>query len=164
MSQMYELRPVTEHDVPILLRLVKALAEYERLTELVVATADELRRGLCGPDSIAQAVLAWSGDEAVGFAVWYETFSTFRGRKGLYLEDIFVVPEHRGRGLGKALIQHVAAIACQQGCFRLEWEVLRWNTPAIGFYERLGARRDDAWDRYTLSDEALLRLASGRTN
>lgn len=154
-----EIRPVTEGDVAVLLRLVKGLAEYERLADSVTASEEDLRHGLFGPGGVAEAAVAWHGGEPAGFAVWYETFSTFRGRKGIYVEDLFVVPEHRGRGLGVALLRHVAATATARGCFRLEWEVLGWNEPAIAFYERLGGKRDSEWHVYTLGGEALERLA-----
>lgn len=157
----FAVRPVSEDDLLVLLRLVKALAKYERLADRVTATDDDLRRGLFGPGSLAEAVIAWRGDEPAGFAVWYETFSTFRGRKGLYLEDLFVAPEHRGTGLGAMLLRHVAGVALSRGCFRLEWEVLRWNEPAIRFYERLGGERNVEWDVYTLGGEGLRRLALG---
>jgi GNAT superfamily N-acetyltransferase len=155
----FAIRPVAEDDLPALLRQVKALAKYERLADRVTATEEDLRRGLFGPGSIAEAVIAWRGDEPAGFAVWYETFSTFRGRKGLYLEDLFVAPEHRGTGLGKTLLRHVAGVALSRGCFRLEWEVLRWNESAVRFYERLGGERNVEWDVYTLSGPALQKLA-----
>lgn len=154
-----EIRPVRDDDVPALLRLVKALAEYERLAASVTATEDDLRRGLFGPAAVAAAVIARQGGEPVGFALWYETFSTFRGRKGAYLEDLFVDPGHRGRGLGKALMRHVAAAALARGCVRLKWEVLTWNAPSIAFYESLGGRRDPDWHTYALTDDALERLA-----
>lgn len=157
-----EIRPVAPGDVPVLFELVKAIAAYEQLSDSVTATEDDLRRGLFGPDAIARAAIAWDGDEPAGFALWYETFSTFRGRKGAYLEDLFVAPAHRGRGLGGALMRHVAGAARSRGAFRLEWEVLRWNEPAIGFYEGLGGMRNDEWHTYTLSGDALERLAAPR--
>ncbi len=161
-SEGYELRPVGEGDVPALFGLVKSLAEYERLGDQVTATEADLRRGLFGPGAIAEAVIAWKDGEPAGFAVWYETFSTFRGRKGIYLEDLFVATAHRGGGLGEALMRHVAGVASSRGCFRLEWEVLRWNEPAIGFYDRLGGKPSGDWEFYTLSGEALERLARAK--
>ncbi|MBA3311745.1 MAG: GNAT family N-acetyltransferase [Planctomycetota bacterium] len=164
----FVVRVVAEDDVPALLSLVRDLAGYERLEDSVTATEEDLRQGLLGERAIAEAVIAWSNDVPAGFAVWYETFSTFRGRKGMYLEDLFVAEAHRGSGLGKALLRHVARVAVERGCFRLEWEVLRWNEPAIGFYDRLGGRRSEEWDVYTLSGDALINLAgaeirSGKT-
>jgi GNAT superfamily N-acetyltransferase len=155
----YEIRPAREDDVPTLLPLVTALAEFERLAGSVTANEDDLRWGLFGPDAVAEAAIAWRDSEPAGFALWYEIFSTFRGRKGIYVEDLFVVPSHRGRGLGTALLRHVAAVAVGRGCFRLEWEVLGWNESAIAFYERLGGKRNDEWHVYTLGGEALERLA-----
>jgi GNAT superfamily N-acetyltransferase len=158
-SNPFELREVTESDVPALLSLVRALAEFERLSDRVTASEDDLRRGLFGEGAIAQAAIAWQGDTPAGFAVWYETFSTFRGRKGMYLEDLFVAEPFRGEGLGTALFRHVAQVAVERGCFRIEWEVLRWNEPAIAFYNRIGGQRDAAWDVFTLSGDALAALA-----
>lgn len=158
-NEAVEIRPVREAEVPILLRLVRELAEYERLSDSVTTTEEELRRGLFGEGAGAEAVIAWDGAEAAGFAVWYETFSTFRGRKGVYLEDLFVVPAYRGRGIGKALVRHVAGVAVARGCVRLKWEVLRWNEPSIGFYESLGGLRDEEWYAYSLTGEALERVA-----
>ena len=158
-SSGYEIRPVGGGDLSTLLRLVKELADFERLSGSVTATAEDLRAGLFGPGAIADAAIAWRDQEPAGFAVWYETFSTFRGREGVYLEDLFVVPEHRGRGLGRALMRHVAEVAVSRGCFRLEWEVLRWNEPAIGFYDNLGGKPSREWEVYTLEGGALERLA-----
>lgn len=159
-AEGYELRPVTEEEIPTLHGLVRALAEFEELSSSVVSTAEDLRRGFFGSGAIAEAVIAWQGDAAVGFAIWYETFSTFRGRKGLYLEDLYVASEHRGRGLGQALMRHVARVAVERDYCRLEWEVLRWNTRAIEFYESLGGKSSGEWELYTLSGEELMRVAS----
>lgn len=158
----YEIRAAVEEDVSVLFRLVKALAEFGRLAGSVTANEEDLRRGLFGPAAVAEGAIAWRGEEPAGFAVWYETFSTFRGKKGLYLEDLFVAPGHRGQGLGTALLRHVVGVALARGCFRLEWEVLGWNEPAMGFYERLGGKRNDEWHVYTLGGEALERLSKAR--
>jgi GNAT superfamily N-acetyltransferase len=137
------------------------LAESEdaELEQHALATADAFRRHLFGPDRAAEAAVAEVGGEPAGFALWFETFSTFRGQPGLYLEDIFVRPGYRGGGIGKALLATVARRAVERGCGRLEWSVLNWNDPAIGFYRSLGARPMDEWTVYRIDDEPLERLA-----
>jgi GNAT superfamily N-acetyltransferase len=150
---------VGEHDVPLLLRLIRALADYERLSGEVVATEALLGEALFGPTPRAEAALAYVGTEAVGFAVWFYNFSTFVGRPGLYLEDIFVLPEWRGRGIGRALIGHLARLAVARGCGRMEWAVLDWNEPAIRFYRNMGAQAMDGWTVYRLTGDALTRAA-----
>jgi GNAT superfamily N-acetyltransferase len=150
---------VVERDVPLLLRLIKALAEYEKLSGEVVATEALLQEALFGPARNAEAALAYVGEDAVGFAVWFYNFSTFVGRPGLYLEDVFVLPDWRGRGVGSALMRHLARLAVQRGCGRMEWAVLDWNQSAIGFYRRLGAQAMDGWTVYRLSGDALEKLA-----
>jgi len=150
---------VSERDVPLLLRLIKALAEYERLSGEVVATEALLREALFGAKPSAEAALAFVGADAVGFAVWFYNFSTFVGRPGLYLEDIFVLPEYRGRGVGRALIGHLARLAVARGCGRMEWAVLDWNEPAIRFYRQIGAQPMDGWTVYRLTGNALKNLA-----
>jgi GNAT superfamily N-acetyltransferase len=150
---------VSERDVPLLLRLIKALAEYEELSGDVVATEDLLREALFGAKPGVEAALAYVGADAIGFAVWFSNFSTFVGRRGLYLEDIFVLPEWRGRGIGRALIGHLARLAVDRGCGRMEWAVLDWNDPAIRFYRNLGAQAMDGWTVYRVSGDALRKLA-----
>lgn len=159
----YTLRDARPEDAEALANLIRALAVYEKLEDQARATADDLRRDLFGNRPFAEAILAEVGDEAVGFAIVFPTYSTFRGRPGLYLEDIFVRPEHRGRGIGKALIAAVAARAVERGCGRLEWAVLDWNAPSIAFYRSLGATPMDEWTNYRLTDEPLMRLASRAT-
>lgn len=149
----------TAGDVPLLLTLIKALAEYERLADEVMATEASLRESLFGSTPSAHAVIAYADDEPAGFAVWFYNYSTFLGRPGLYLEDLFVRPEWRGRGIGLALLRHLARIAVDRGCGRMEWAVLDWNAPAIGFYRRLGAQPMDEWTVFRLAGEALRRLA-----
>jgi len=155
----FQIAPATPSDVPALLQLIRGLAEYEKLSHEVSATADGLHAALFGPRPVAEAILARLGGEAVGFAVFFHNFSTFVGRPGIYLEDLFVLPEHRGKGIGKALLLHVAALANKRNCGRLEWAVLDWNKPAIEFYRGLGARAMDEWTLYRLSGEPLAALS-----
>jgi GNAT superfamily N-acetyltransferase len=161
MAPDLRIEPATEDDVPLILNLVKKLAAYERLLHEVVATEEDFRKALFGPDRVAEALLAFSGSQPVGFALYFSTFSTFVGRSGIYLEDIFVEPEHRGQGIGAALLTRIAKIACDRNCGRLEWSVLTWNEPSIGFYERLGARRMEEWRVFRLAGAALSELARG---
>jgi GNAT superfamily N-acetyltransferase len=149
----------TEADVPLILSLIKGLAEYERMTDVLVADEASLRASLFGADPSGEVVIARAGTEAVGFALWYHNYSTFLGRRGLYLEDLFVVPAWRGRGVGRALLAHLAGIAVARNCGRMEWSVLNWNEPAIRFYRSLGARPMDDWTVYRLTGDDLKRLA-----
>lgn len=153
----------TSEDVPRLLELIRALADYERMSGDVVATEARLRGTLFGPTPRAEAVIARAAHEAVGFALWFHNYSTFLGQPGLYLEDLFVLPEWRGRGVGSALLRHLAGVAVERGCGRMEWSVLNWNEPAIGFYRRLGARPMNEWTVYRLTETELARLATGES-
>jgi GNAT superfamily N-acetyltransferase len=144
----------------VLVNLVRELAVYEKLEQYAHATPESFRRYLFGPRPAAEAALAEVAGMPVGFALWFSTFSTFRGRPCLYLEDLFVRAEYRGLGIGKALLAFVARVAVEQGCVRLEWSVLNWNAPAIGFYRSLGARAMDEWTVYRLDNEPLQRLAA----
>ena len=155
---MFRIEPATERDLPIILRLVKSLAEYEHLAHAVVATEATLRESLFVKRA-AEVVIGYAGDEPAGFAVFFQTFSTFLGIPGMYLEDLFVDPKFRRHGLGEALLARLARIAVERGCGRLEWSVLRWNELAIGFYQKLGARPLDDWVTYRLTGDSLLRLA-----
>lgn len=158
---MLHIRPATPDDAPLLLRLVRALAEYEKLLHEVVATEDDFRRGCAGDRPGFEAAIAeWDGEPA-GFALWFYNYSTFLGRPGLYLEDLFVQPSHRGRGIGKALLVHCARVARDRGCGRYQWQVLDWNTPSIRFYEALGARRHPEWITMRVTGPELARLAEG---
>jgi len=154
--------PARPEDVPVILNLIKALADYERMSDEVVATEDGLRGWLFGDRPAAEVVLAYLDDAVVGFALFFHNFSTFLGRPGLYLEDLFVVPESRGRGIGRLLLAHLAQIAVQRGCGRMEWAVLDWNEQAIGFYERMGARIMKEWQLCRLTGDSLARVASGQ--
>jgi GNAT superfamily N-acetyltransferase len=150
----------TERDVPLILRLIKELAEYERMTDEVVATEAILRETLFGPRPAAEVVVGYAGDEPAGFALFFHNYSTFLGRPGLYLEDLFVVPKFRGRGYGRALLIHLARLAVERGCGRFEWSVLDWNEPAIGFYKKLGASPMEAWTIFRVAGDALAKLAA----
>jgi len=158
----FVIRPAADQDIPVLLRMIKALAVYEKLGGQVVATEASLRRSLFGERPYAQAVIGQVGTEPVGFALFFHNFSTFRGAPGLYLEDLFVYPDWRGRGFGRRLLAHVASVAVATGCHRMEWSVLDWNEPAIGFYRRVGAQSMDDWTTFRLTGEALGALASRR--
>jgi len=149
----------TERDVPLILRLIKELAEYERMADEVIATEDSVRATLFGPRPAAEVVVGYAGDEPAGFALFFHNYSTFLAKPGLYLEDLFVVPEWRGHGLGLALMKRLAAIAVERGCGRFEWSVLDWNEPAIGFYKGLGARLMDGWSIVRVTGDALTKLA-----
>ena len=151
--------PATESDTATILRMIRGLAEYEGMSDRVVATEDALREQLFGPRPAAEVSLAVVGDDAVGFAVYFPSFSTFACRPGLYLEDLFIEPKWRGRGFGRQLLAHVAKIAVQRGCDRMNWVVLPWNTPALDFYRRLGAEKITEWDGFGIAGEPLQRLA-----
>ena len=153
------IRAATIADVPVVLDFIKALAEYERLAHLVVADQATLREALFGAQPGAEVLLAFAGETPVGFAVFFHNFSTFLGVKGLWLEDIFVKPEHRKHGYGKALLLAVARIAHARGCGRFEWAALDWNTPAWNFYQSLGAVPMQDWTMFRVSGDALARMA-----
>ncbi|MGH7102823.1 MAG: GNAT family N-acetyltransferase [Acetobacteraceae bacterium] len=160
MSAGYSLRQATPADSFTLLNLIRALAEYERLLHEVRATDADLQAALFGERAGAGALIAEVADQPVGFALWFYTFSTFTGRPGLYLEDIYVAPEHRGRGIGRAIFRHLARLAQAEGCARLEWSVLDWNEPARRFYAGLGAMPMSDWTVQRVSGPALSALAS----
>ena len=150
-------------DAAALAAMIRALAEYERLTHLCVGTEDDLRRALWGPAPAAEVLIARLDGIPVGFALFFQTFSTFLARRGLWLEDLFVYPEHRGAGIGKALLRAVAAVARDRGCGRFEWSVLDWNAPALRFYEGLGATVMPDWRIVRVAGPAMEALALGRT-
>jgi GNAT superfamily N-acetyltransferase len=149
-------------DVPLILSLINELADYERLLHEAVATEASLQESLFGSNPGAEALIARVDGEPAGFALFFHNFSTFLGRRGLYLEDLFVRPAFRGRAIGKSLLIHLAALAVERGCGRFEWQVLDWNTPARDFYERLGAKANSAWVSYRMTGDALQRLAAQR--
>ena len=149
----------TERDVPVVLSLIKALADYERLAHEVEATEDDVRESLFGDWPSAEVVLAHVGVDVAGFALFFHNYSTFLGRRGLYLEDLFVLPAYRSRGVGRRLLSHLARLAVERKCGRMEWSVLDWNESAILFYQCIGAVPMDDWTVYRLSGDALDRLA-----
>lgn len=157
----YTLRAATPADVPAILRCIRGLAEYERLAHQCVATEARLSETLFGPAPAAEVVLALHRDDTAGFALWFRSYSTFLAQPGIYLEDLFVFPEHRGRGLGRRLLAHLAHTATARGYGRVEWAVLDWNEDAIRFYESLGARPMGDWTTYRLTGDALTALGVG---
>ncbi len=154
-----QIRDATISDVPIILQLIRDLATYERAPNDVIATEHGLREVLFGNQPAAKVVLIFEGEEAVGFGVYFFNFSTWLGRPGLYLEDLFVKPETRGRGYGRALLIHLAKIARDHGCGRMEWAVLDWNEPAIQFYRKLSATPLEDWTVFRLTQDGINRLA-----
>ena len=152
--------PATPEDVTQIWQFVVELAIYEREPDAVIATKEDFHRVLFCESPRAYAVMCRDGDIPIGFALYFYNFSTWLGRHGLYLEDLYVTPEHRGKGAGKALLQHLASIAVAEGCGRFEWSVLDWNQPAIDFYESMGAKPQSEWVGYRLTGEALQALAS----
>jgi GNAT superfamily N-acetyltransferase len=159
-SPILSIRPATADDVALVAQLVRELAEYERLGHAAVATEADLRRELFGERPAAEVLVAEVDGEPAGFALFFHSFSTFLGRRGLYLEDLFVRPAYRGLGLGRHLMAALARIAVQRGCGRFEWSVLDWNAPAIGFYRQLGATGMEEWTVQRLEGDALHALAS----
>lgn len=159
MSSSLQIRAATEDDIPIVLRFIRQLADYERLSHEVVASEELLRRNLFGTRPVAEVVLGHYEQRAVAFAVFFHNFSTFLGKPGLYLEDLFVVPEMRGKGFGQQMLTYLARLALERNCGRFEWSVLDWNDPAIRFYKNLGAVPMNEWTVFRLTGKALERLA-----
>jgi GNAT superfamily N-acetyltransferase len=160
----FTLRPATAADVPEVLRLIRGLAEYERLAQEATATEADIQEALFGPLPRCQAVLADVSGKAVGLALFYYTFSSFRARTNIFLEDLFVEPAHRGSGIGLGLLRHLARLAVTERCDRIEWRVLNWNQPSIDFYQRLGAEQVVAWQTRILGGAALVALAEGHSH
>ncbi len=158
---MFEIRQAQEKDCALILEFIRRLADYEKLLNEVTATEEDVRRELFTEPASAHALIAFENDKPVGFALYFYNFSTFLTRRGLYLEDIFVDPAYRGKGYGKALMKHLAQIAVDEQCGRFEWVVLEWNKPAIGFYEKIGAKLMNDWRLCRLTGEALERFAKG---
>ncbi|MGI8821552.1 MAG: GNAT family N-acetyltransferase [Chthoniobacterales bacterium] len=159
MGKKFEIRRAVVADIPVILQLIQELAEYERAPNDAVATEEGLRDVLFGAAPSAQVLLAREGETAVGFAVYFFNFSTWLGRPGLYLEDLFVRPKARGKGYGRALLEELARIARERGCGRMEWAVLDWNEPAIQFYRKLGARAMEEWTVFRLEQDGIGALA-----
>jgi GNAT superfamily N-acetyltransferase len=164
MSDNVRIVAATENDTPTILHMIRGLAEYEKLSDRVTATEATLREQLFGPRPAAEVCLVYVGDEPIGFAVFFWSFSTFASRPGLYLEDLFIQPKWRGRGFGRQLLVHVAKLAVARGCDRMNWAVLPWNQPAIDFYRRLGAEKVTEWEGFKIAGEAFERLARDAGN
>ena len=161
-SPEFVIRPATIGDVPIILQLIRDLATYERAPNEVTATEKQLVDVLFGEKPAAEVLLAFEDETPAGFAVFFHNFSTWLGRPGLYLEDLFVRPEHRGKGYGRALLVDLAKIARERGCGRMEWAVLDWNEPAIEFYRKLGAKPMDEWTVFRLTRDGIAKLADSK--
>ena len=158
---MLSIRNATIADVSLILDFIRRLAEYEREPKAVVATEDDLRRHGFGPVPLFRCLIAERDRQPVGFALFFNSYSTWHGRPGLYLEDLFVLPQMRGKGVGKALLQKLAQLAIEENCYALAWMVLKWNEPAIAFYQSLGATTMGAWETMRIMGPALSRLARG---
>jgi GNAT superfamily N-acetyltransferase len=161
-KQNLTIRPASANDVPTIFELIRALATYERAPNEVTATEEGLTEVLFGEKPASEVLLAFEGERAVGFAVFFHNFSTWLGRPGLYLEDLFVRPEDRGKGYGRALLVHLAKIARDRRCGRMEWAVLDWNEPAIEFYRELGAKPMNEWTVFRLTRDEISKLADSR--
>ncbi|HQY50379.1 MAG TPA: GNAT family N-acetyltransferase [Thermomonas sp.] len=159
-DNLIAIRPATPDDVPLIRQLIVELAEYERMRDAAVATDAQLREQLFGAQPAAEVLIGEVDGQPAGFALFFHNFSTFLGRRGLYLEDLFVRPQFRGAGLGKHLMASLARLAVQRGCGRFEWSVLDWNTPSIGFYRSIGAVGMDEWTVQRLEGDALHALAA----
>jgi GNAT superfamily N-acetyltransferase len=159
MKKAFSIRNATVADLPIILQLVRDLATYERAPNEVTATEEQLRNVLFGARPVAEVRLAFEAETAIGFAVFFHNFSTWLGRPGLYLEDLFVKPDARGKGYGRALLVDLAKIARARGCGRMEWAVLNWNEPAIQFYKKIGAQPLDEWQIFRLTRDGIAKLA-----
>jgi len=163
MQTDFEIRAARLADVPIILELIRDLATYERAPNEVTATEEQLVDVLFGEKPVAEVLLAFEGKSPVGFAVFFHNFSTWLGRPGLYLEDLFVKPEARGKGYGRALLVELAKIASDRGCGRMEWAVLDWNEPAIKFYRSLGAKPMEEWTVFRLTHDGIAKLAQSES-
>jgi GNAT superfamily N-acetyltransferase len=163
MIPSFEIRTTTEADVPVILSLIRELADYERAPDAVVTNEAGLREVLFGPQRSAEVLLAFEEGEPAGFAVYFYNFSTWLGQPGLYLEDLFVRPTVRGKGYGRALLERLAQIAQERGCGRMEWAVLNWNDPAIQFYKKLGAEPMAEWTVFRLTRDGIARLAESKS-
>jgi len=158
LSEQFIIRPAEESDVKIILQFIKGLGEYEKLSNEVVATEEKLRKTLF-KQKIAEVIIGEYGGEPVGFALFFHNYSTFLGQAGIYLEDLFIIPEMRGKGFGKTMLKHLAKLALDRDCGRLEWACLDWNEPSICFYKGLGAKALDDWTVYRVTGETLFDMA-----
>jgi GNAT superfamily N-acetyltransferase len=156
-----DISPATPADVPLILCMINELADYEKLRHESVATEASIHKALFGATPRAEAAIARLGGEEAGFALYFHNFSTFLGKPGLYLEDLFVRPQYRGRAVGKSMLKYLAALALERDCGRFQWQVLDWNRPSRDFYESLGAQADPSWVNYRIAGDALRRLADG---
>jgi GNAT superfamily N-acetyltransferase len=156
---MVTIVPASETHVAVILEMIRALAAYEKLSDRVMATEERLRESLFGAKPAAEVLLAYCDEECAGIAIFFPNYSTFLAQRGIYLEDLYVKPHLRGKGIGLALLRTLAKLACERGCGRLEWSVLNWNAPAIDFYQKLGAQPLEEWTTYRLHGEALANLA-----
>lgn len=160
MTEKFEIKPATKQDIPLLLEFIKELAEYEKLSHEVVATEEILTESFFGAKTHVEAIIGYLNEKPVTFAIFFHNFSSFLGRPGIYLEDLFVKPEARGKGLGQKMLTHIATIAKSRNCGRFEWSVLDWNETAIGFYKRLGAKPMDEWTVFRVTGNALDELSA----
>lgn len=158
--QDFEIKAATASDAPVILSFIKKLAVYEKLADEVTATEDTLRETLFGERRYAEVIIGYHRGEPAGFALFFHNYSTFLGRPGIYLEDLYVDEQHRGKGFGKALLAHLARLTKERNCGRLEWSVLDWNEPSINFYKSLGARPMDDWTIFRVTGESLDKLAN----
>ncbi len=156
-----KIKIATEEDVEVIFEFIKELADYEKLSHEVLATEEDIREGMFGERKVISALIAYSGEIPVGFALYFYNFSTFVGKPGIYLEDLYVKPEYRGSGYGKGLLVALAGIAKEEGCGRFEWTVLDWNKPSINFYESIGAKSKEEWIIYRMDKKAITELAEG---
>ncbi|MDX3972702.1 GNAT family N-acetyltransferase [Shinella sp.] len=158
----YNIRPASVSDAATILRFIRELADYEKALHEVAATEETIAASLFGESSVTRAVICETeAGEPAGFAVWFMSYSTWQAKNGLYLEDLYVTPDHRGAGVGKMLLRHLARLAIEEGCGRFEWSVLDWNTPAIRVYDAIGAEPQSEWVRYRLSGDKLKQFAEG---
>lgn len=163
MADFFEIKNATVNDVPLILSFIKQLAEYERLANEVVATEETLKETLFGKRAYAEVIFGYLNNEPVSFALFFHNYSTFLSRPGIYLEDLFVIPSARGKGIGQKMLSYLAKLAKERNCGRFEWWVLDWNESAIGFYKRLGAKPMDEWTVFRVDGEALTNLATNDT-
>lgn len=158
-EENFVIKRAVPEDVPLILSLIKEIAEYEKLSHEVVATEETLNNSLFGENANTEVIIGYYDDKPAGYAVFFHNFSTFIGKSGIYLEDIYVKPELRGKGIGKKLFLHLVKLAVERNCGRMEWSVLNWNSPAINFYQKLGAKAMDEWTVFRLTEDKLNKLA-----